>query len=427
MDLPTLVENALSEDAKGGAARMDLASRNTEVQVQTLLAAEVHLTSYLEESTQIYPHVPDQDSVREINLPLDWKPKVEYQVCPSRSGGSVQIKSPSETFGTAKLTLPSNQIGKVDTEELSVAVDPYLAISDAWDDVIGALDETSKENPLVSLSKIRHIRRSAERQKERYATRSEKLLSLAREALLGWIAIALHGVEEGRQPSLEDYDHWLRPSQNYEKFDSNAERQRQALRQKYSRYGLFATEVSKLWKMIYTRRPPADLQLDAIGRGLAAPEAVTSATTNVLELICSDLEEVDEDVIHSQALIGACEAIECVIVETGDIPSEFEDYQSAPTSSQRNDARLLLTATQGMDVDSFTSYKDMADTVESNWDSVGLTPKEQRSKSGPSIVKGSKRFADISRVCDYEESEEYGPRDLISELREADQQGQVPR
>lgn len=31
-----------------------------------------------------------------------------------------------------------------------------------------------------------------------------------------------------------------------------------------------------------------------------------------------------------------------------------------------------------------------------------------------------------SEACDYERSEEYGPEDLISELREADDQGEIP-
>ncbi|MCS3955564.1 hypothetical protein GGP81_002095 [Salinibacter ruber] len=320
MDLPSLVETALIDDAKGTVARTNLKSRNTELQVQPLLATEVHLTSEMEKLKRLYPRVPEQSSVRGVDLPLQWRPKVEYRVCPSKSGGTVQIKAPGESFGTAKLTLSSDQIGHADTEELSIAVDPYLEISSAWSDVIDTLDQVADDSPLASLSKIQHIRQSAERQEERYAARSQKLLSLARGALLGWIVVTLHGIEKIPVPSREGRNPWLRPSQDYENFDSNNERQRQALSEKFGRYGLFAAEVSKLWEMIYTRTLPPVLQLDAIAKGLHVPESITSAVAHVLELTSSALKEVDEDMTHSQALIGACEAIEGFIIETDNIP-----------------------------------------------------------------------------------------------------------
>ncbi len=166
-----------------------------------------------------------------------------------------------------------------------------------------------------------------------------------------------------------------------------------------------------------------------MGKLIGIPGFLTLRSVAGVEAIYEELTAIDEDIVRSQALVAASEAVSAFILERGCVP-DMSDVQPSfePTNRQLNDARAVLLAVEKKrDSRTIESYSNLEDVVDEHWNEIGLTSREKKKRTGSSIVKNSKRAAERLEICDYQRTKDENWDDLLRALRYADEEGEIPR
>lgn len=396
-----------------------------DLEVESLRSADLSISPLRDDPIYYLVRI-DEESVGPVELPIDWTPRIEYSITPTPDGCEVKIRS-SQITPTKKIRVPASEVPEhTDTFRTKYFNNLQSILSELTD-----LPRANSGHAFRSLPEIQSAKKSAQAQRQRYRNRAERLLQKLRQIIAAWAAVGLHHTPTGAVPP-SGQESILAPQSEFaddhaieSRISSSRQERRNSVAAKYSSYGLFVKDLRLLWSLI-CQRSLANHRMSEMADTVDIPEAITLPAAEATETLYAELEAVDKNIVGSQALVAVCEIAEASIVENREIPVMDDLDIRDPTTEDLRNARLLLLVTENTDADSFSSYARLGRFISEEINPKVLTKSERSDKSGHSIVKGGKRAAKSLRLCDYEESDEYGPDDLIRELRKADEKGEIP-
>lgn len=302
-----LASDALRQDIEGGQARFMI-----EAQYNAPLRLCLSPTQ-----PGTLPSAQHWEASRSpLDLPLDWKPIIEYRVEPNSKGARIGFELQGGTdLGVSATGFKPDGLPN-DYFEYTSPVESALA---------RLLDSVGNPDAVFSsLPVIRAIKASAREQKERHIHKATGALQRSRRILnaLVWIALidALSPDPDAVLPDLPSDDEraWLLPTVK-EPTDSFW-KQRESIGETYTPLGRFLGEIRKFWDFLLHRKIER-WQLVRIGKDAGLPEPLFSAAKNALQVLRRQIGTVDDEMVSSAAMETVCGIAEAYIIESDTMPT----------------------------------------------------------------------------------------------------------
>jgi len=415
----------LQQVLENRGAKVGLSALNLEI--ESLRSLKIS-PSPLPEKPNYILVLSDTKTVGPVDLSLHWSPEVECTLHSTSDSFKVIIRSDIVT-PRREIKIPVDQVSEYSdafpnrfVAELENALDRVI-------DIIGF----KNDDPITKLPDIESTKNNARERVLRYESRATQVLRQIRKILAAWATIGLHRVPTGEVPESR-LDSVLAPQSNFdqtheieEKVSPSRRERRNSIANHFSAYGLFTQDLRLLWKLIRSRSL-AEARMFEMAELVSIPESITIPAAKAVKRLYGVLETIDENIVSPQTLVAACDIIATSIEVVGEIPftKDHKTSRFTMTRSKLRDARILIEIVKHMDEKKFDEYSDICEVMSNDTKSSILTDKEEKDKSCSSIVKQSQRAAELLEVCDYRMSDEYGPDDLIRELRKADDKGEIP-